>query len=74
MPDSGDLNALGGAVRDDVARADSTGSGASDDDQPPRYVRIAYCSVAEEAIPELVKRIEAGVTADVSSQGSIASR
>ena len=41
---------------------------------PPRYVRVAYCSVAEEAIPELVKRIEAGVTAAISSQGSIASR
>ncbi|HEX2463943.1 MAG TPA: aminotransferase class I/II-fold pyridoxal phosphate-dependent enzyme [Thermoanaerobaculia bacterium] len=34
---------------------------------PPRYVRIAYCSVAEEAIPELVTRIEAGVAAEVSS-------
>ena len=41
---------------------------------PPRYVRIAYCSVAEDAIPELVKRIEAGVTAEISSRGSIASR
>ena len=27
---------------------------------PPRYVRVAYCSVAEDAIPELVKRIESG--------------
>jgi aspartate/methionine/tyrosine aminotransferase len=34
---------------------------------PPRHVRVAYCSVAEEAIPELVKRIEAGVLAEVSS-------
>jgi aspartate/methionine/tyrosine aminotransferase len=40
---------------------------------PPRYVRIAYCSVAEEAIPELVSRIEAGVRA-VSSRESTASR
>jgi aspartate/methionine/tyrosine aminotransferase len=27
----------------------------------PRYVRIAFCSVAEAAIPELVRRIEKGV-------------
>jgi aspartate/methionine/tyrosine aminotransferase len=40
---------------------------------PPRWVRIAYCSVAEEAIPELVSRIEAGVRA-LSSRESIASR
>ncbi|MDX1503533.1 MAG: aminotransferase class I/II-fold pyridoxal phosphate-dependent enzyme [Thermoanaerobaculia bacterium] len=27
----------------------------------PRYLRIAFCSVGEEALPELVARIEAGV-------------
>jgi aspartate/methionine/tyrosine aminotransferase len=43
---------------------------------PPRYLRIAYCSVAEEAIPELVSRIEAGVAAEagVTRPGSTASR
>jgi aspartate/methionine/tyrosine aminotransferase len=42
---------------------------------PPRYLRIAYCSVAEEAIPELVSRIEAGVAAEVATTpGSTASR
>ncbi|HVR28001.1 MAG TPA: aminotransferase class I/II-fold pyridoxal phosphate-dependent enzyme [Thermoanaerobaculia bacterium] len=30
----------------------------------PRYLRIAYCSVGEEAIPELVERIEAGARAE----------
>ena len=40
------------AVRDDVARADSTGSSSSGDDQPPRYVRIgnALLAIAEDAI------------------------
>jgi aspartate/methionine/tyrosine aminotransferase len=33
---------------------------------PPRHLRIAYCSVAEEAIPELVSRIEAGIAAESS--------
>ena len=37
---------------------------------PPRYVRIAYCSVAEDAIPELVKRIEAGVAAEIGAARS----
>jgi uncharacterized membrane protein (DUF373 family) len=52
VPDSHDLNAVGGAVRDDVARADSTGSGSSDDDRPPRYVRIgnALLAITEDAI------------------------
>ena len=34
---------------------------------PPRYVRIAYCSVAEEAIPELVKQDRSGSRGRVSS-------
>ena len=29
----------------------------------PSYLRLAYCSVAEEAIPELVSRVENGVKA-----------
>lgn len=28
---------------------------------PPRFLRIAHCSVAEEAMPELVRRLERGV-------------
>ena len=28
---------------------------------PPRHVRIAFCSVAHNAIPELVKRLEIGI-------------
>lgn len=49
MPDSEEVR---DAVRDDVARADSTGSGSSGDDQPPRYVRIgnALLAIAEDAI------------------------
>ena len=27
----------------------------------PRYLRLAHCSVAEEALPELVERVERGV-------------
>jgi uncharacterized membrane protein (DUF373 family) len=52
VPGSHDLNAVGGAVRDDVARADATGSGSSHDDQPPRYVRIgnALLAITEDAI------------------------
>jgi uncharacterized membrane protein (DUF373 family) len=52
VPDADDVSAVGGAVRDDLARADSTGSGSSGDDQPPRYVRIgnALLAITEDAI------------------------
>jgi uncharacterized membrane protein (DUF373 family) len=52
VPDSDDVHAVRDAVRDDVSRADSTGSGSSDDDQPPRYVRIgnALLAITEDAI------------------------
>ena len=51
MPDADDVNAVRDAVRDDVSRADSTGSGSSDD-PPPRYVRIgnALLAITEDAI------------------------
>ena len=51
MPDADDVDAVRDAVRDDVSRADSTGSGSSDDD-PPRYVRIgnALLAITEDAI------------------------
>ena len=52
MPDSDDVATVRDAVRDDVARADSTGEGASGGDEPPRYVRIgnALLAIAEDAI------------------------
>jgi aspartate/methionine/tyrosine aminotransferase len=41
----------------------------------PRYLRIAYCSVAEEAIPELVERIASGTRASsATTPESTASR
>ena len=52
MPDSDDARAVRDAVRDDVARADSTGSGSREDEKPPRYVRIgnALLAITEDAI------------------------
>jgi uncharacterized membrane protein (DUF373 family) len=52
VPDPDGADTVRDAVRDDVARADSTGSGSSDDDQPPRYVRIgnALLAITEDVI------------------------
>jgi uncharacterized membrane protein (DUF373 family) len=52
VPDSDDVHAVRDAVRDDVARADSTGSGSREDEKPPRYVRIgnALLAITEDAI------------------------
>lgn len=37
----------------------------------PRYLRIAFCSIAEPAIPELVKRIERGVRTLAGPRGRV---
>ena len=49
MPDGDDVRH---AVRDDLARADSTGGSSGGDDDPPRYVRIgnALLAITEDAI------------------------
>jgi aspartate/methionine/tyrosine aminotransferase len=54
------------AVRQRLLADFDTGVVAS----PPRHLRVAYCSVAEEAIPELVSRIAAGVEAEGKAMSS----
>lgn len=55
LPDGVDAEAL----RKHLLAAEDTGLISI----PPRHVRIAFCSVAADALPELVRRLERGVAA-----------